>query len=67
MSRQEEAGIEPLGEIFFLTFLFIGLVRICMVRRTTAREKLRREIVCANVFVNKGEGVVNGRNILIAP
>jgi hypothetical protein len=26
----------------------------------------RKEKVCANVFVNKGEGVVNGINILIA-
>ena len=31
------------------------------------KEKARsRRQVCANVFVNKGEGVVNGRNILIA-
>jgi hypothetical protein len=38
-----------------------------MVRRLTAREKLIDEKkVCANVFVNKGEGVVNGRNILLA-
>ena len=27
MPRQEWAGIEPMGELFLLTFLFIGLVR----------------------------------------
>jgi hypothetical protein len=25
MPRQEWAGIEPMGEVFLLTFLFIGL------------------------------------------
>jgi hypothetical protein len=41
--------------------------RVCMVRRLTARKKLEtRRQVCANVFVNKGEGVVNGKNVLIA-
>ena len=28
MPRQEWVGIEPMGEVFLLTFLFIGLVRI---------------------------------------
>jgi hypothetical protein len=27
MPRQEWVGIEPMGEVFLLTFLFIGLVR----------------------------------------
>ena len=27
MPRQEWGGIEPMGEVFLLTFLFIGLVR----------------------------------------
>jgi hypothetical protein len=36
-----------------------------MVRRTTAREKRRVDRqVCANVFVNKGEDVVKGKDIL---
>jgi hypothetical protein len=38
----------------------------CMVRRLTAREKLRDEKVCANVSVNRGEGVVKGRDFLTA-
>jgi hypothetical protein len=29
MPRQEWVGIEPMGEVFLLTFLFIGLVRKC--------------------------------------
>jgi hypothetical protein len=28
MPRQEWGGIEPMGEVFLLTFLFIGLVRV---------------------------------------
>jgi hypothetical protein len=28
MPRQEWVGIEPMGEVFLLTFLFIGLVRV---------------------------------------
>ena len=27
MPRQEWTGIQPMGEVFLLTFLFIGLVR----------------------------------------
>jgi hypothetical protein len=39
--------------------------RKCMVRRPTARKKVRaRRQVCANVFVNKGEDVVKGKDIL---
>jgi hypothetical protein len=40
------------------TFCFyIETTRKCMVRRLTAREKRRVERqICANVFVNKGEG-----------
>jgi hypothetical protein len=38
-----------------------------MVRRLIARRIFGvGGLVCANVFVNKGEGVVNGINILIA-
>jgi hypothetical protein len=38
-----------------------------MVRRTTAREKRSGDRqVCANVFVNKGEGVVKDKDILFA-
>ena len=34
-----------------------------MVRRSTARKKLRtRKQVCANVFVNKGEDVVKSED-----
>jgi hypothetical protein len=35
-----------------------------MVRRAAARGKLEREIVCANVFVNKGEDVVKDKCVL---
>jgi hypothetical protein len=38
----------------------------CMVRRLTAREKLRDEKVCVNVFVNKGEDVVKDKDVLPA-
>jgi hypothetical protein len=38
-----------------------------MVRRLPARKKLRaRRQVCANAFINKGEGVVKGRDFLTA-
>jgi hypothetical protein len=37
-----------------------------MVRRLTAREKLRDEKVCVNVFVNKGEDVVKDKDVLPA-
>jgi hypothetical protein len=38
-----------------------------MVRRLTAREKRRVDRqICANVFVNKGEGVVKDKDILFA-
>jgi hypothetical protein len=37
-----------------------------MIRRLTAREKLRDEIVCVNVSVNKGEAVVKDKNVLPA-
>jgi hypothetical protein len=39
----------------------------CIVRRTTAREKrMADRQICANVFVNKGEGVVKDKDILFA-
>ena len=40
----------------------------CMVRRPTARKKLKgRKKVCANVFViNKGEDVVKDKDVLPA-
>ena len=35
MPRQEWVGIEPMGEVFLLTFLFIGLVRYRSISCTT--------------------------------
>jgi hypothetical protein len=32
MPRQEWVGIEPMGEVFLLTFLFIGLFRKATIR-----------------------------------
>jgi len=37
-----------------------------MVRRLTAREKLRVKKVCVNVSINKGEGSVKGKRFLPA-
>ena len=34
MPRQEWVGIEPMGEVFLLTFLFIGLVRSLLARNS---------------------------------
>jgi hypothetical protein len=34
MPRQEWVGIEPMGEVFLLTFLFIGLGRIVAISDT---------------------------------
>ena len=53
--------------ISMLTAYFFAHSLKCMVRRPTAREKRSADRqVCANVFVNKGEGVVKGRDFLTA-
>ena len=62
MPRQEWVGIEPMGEVFLLTFLFIGLVRYRCISCTT-KEPIGRSFQLADQSPKTDDAVDRGISV----